>query len=145
LSIYRDAEARQAARSYYASWGSRVGASLLDALAVVVIVAVGFVIGEAFDAPGLAAALAIFGYVAYFVVGHGSAAGQTLGKKALAIGVRRFDGRRLGYARALWRFVAQSAIGLIPLINLLNLLSPRWDADNQCWHDKLAGTIVIRA
>jgi uncharacterized RDD family membrane protein YckC len=110
----------------YAGWWSRVGAALLDGI-------IAFV----------AVILAIAGYAGYYVLGHGSESGQTLGKKAASIAVRREGGGRAGYGVALWRFIAQFLIGVIPLIGILNLLAPLWDSKNQCWHDKLAGTVVV--
>jgi len=34
-------------------------------------------------------------------------------------------------------------LSFIPLVNLLNFLSPIWDSRNQAWHDKIAGTVVL--
>ena len=94
---------------------------------------------------GAALLLPLVGWIAYFVIGHGLPAGQTLGKKALRIAVRReSDGGPVGYGRSLGRFLAQAALGWSPLINILNLLAPLWSKKNQCWHDQLAHTVVVR-
>jgi uncharacterized RDD family membrane protein YckC len=127
----------------YAGWWSRVGAALLDGIIAFVLILAGAAIGGAMNVPAVAVILAIAWYACYYVLGHGSESGQTLGKKAASIAVRREGGGRAGYGVALWRFIAQFLIGVIPLIGILNLLAPLWDSKNQCWHDKLAGTVVV--
>lgn len=129
----------------YASWGSRVGAALIDGFCAFIVIVVGAAIGGALNSPAIAVTLAIGGYIGYYVIGHGSESGQTLGTKAVSIAVRRDGGERLGYGLALWRLVAQALLGFIPLVGLLNLLAPLWDSKNQCWHDKRAGSVVERA
>ncbi len=76
----------------------------------------------------------------------------TVGKHAVGLAVRRVDGSRISFGRALLRevvarqllFVAGGAfVGGLPLV--LDLLFPLWDAKAQSLHDKIAGTIVVRA
>jgi uncharacterized RDD family membrane protein YckC len=76
----------------------------------------------------------------------------TVGKHAVGLAVRRVDGSRLSLRRALLREVVArqllfAAAGLflggLPL--LLDLLFPLWDERSQSLHDKIAGTIVVRA
>jgi uncharacterized RDD family membrane protein YckC len=129
----------------YASWGSRVVAYLIDVLIATVIATMGLALGIAGNSMVLAVVLMVGAYIGYFVVGHGSASGQTLGKKSMAIAVRNADGRRIGYGVAFWRVVATWLIGLIPLAAVVDVLAPWWDSRNQAWHDKLANTVVVRA
>ena len=76
----------------------------------------------------------------------------TVGKHAVGLAVRRVDGSRISFGRALLRevvarqllFVAGGAfLGGLPM--LLDLLFPLWDDKAQSLHDKIAGTIVVRA
>lgn len=67
--------------------------------------------------------------------------GQTLGMRAWRIRVVRFDGSRVGWDRALLRFVAA-------LASAAALGAGFWwsffDARRRCWHDRLSGTLTIR-
>ena len=76
----------------------------------------------------------------------------TVGKHAVGLAVRRVDGSRISFGRAVLRevvarqllFVAGGAfVGGLPLV--LDLLFPLWDDKRQALHDKIAGTIVVRA
>ena len=76
----------------------------------------------------------------------------TVGKHAVGLAVRRVDGSRISFGRALVRevvarqllFVSGGAfLGGLPM--LLDLLFPLWDDQAQSLHDKIAGTIVVRA
>lgn len=129
--------------SSYASWGSRVAAAIIDAFILLVVI---FVFIEArialhSEAVGILALLSI---PAYYTIGHGSASGQTLGKRACSITVRRADDfGRLGYGGALWRFVIQGVLGVIPGLGLLNVMAPLWSDRKQAWHDRGARTVVL--
>ncbi len=76
----------------------------------------------------------------------------TVGKHAVGLAVRRVDGSRLTFRRALLReliarqllFVTAGAV-LAGLPLLLDLLFPLWDDRAQSLHDKIAGTIVVVA
>ena len=81
--------------------------------------------------------------------------GATWGKKALGISVRRRDrDGRLDWGSVVSRVgVVQglALLGLLPVLGfvaslagLLNYLWPLWDAKKQAWHDKAAGTNVVR-
>jgi uncharacterized RDD family membrane protein YckC len=69
--------------------------------------------------------------------------GQTLGKMALGIRVVGPDGTSPAY----WRAALRETVGkwLSQLILCLGYLWMLWDADQQTWHDKIAGTTVDRA
>lgn len=78
--------------------------------------------------------------IVYFTYFHGSV-GQTPGKMLCGLKVVRVNGEPLGYARAFLRWV-----GYLPssLIFGLGFLWIAWDRHKQAWHDKIAGTHVIR-
>lgn len=130
-------------------WWSRVGAHLVDQLALLALAVVaGLVVtgasggGDAGWAVGLIVYL--IGSPVYYTVGHGSRSGQTWGKRMCGIAVRdAADSGRVGYGQAFWRWLSMLILGLIPLAGILNYLAPLWTRDNQAWHDKMARTIVV--
>jgi uncharacterized RDD family membrane protein YckC len=68
--------------------------------------------------------------------------GVSFGKKRMSLAVRRLpDGGRPGIRRGLARTVGQ-ALSAIPL--WLGFWWALWDAKEQTWHDKMAGTLVVR-
>ncbi|TNF50636.1 RDD family protein [bacterium] len=67
--------------------------------------------------------------------------GQTLGKKLLGVCVVQTDGLPVSYSRALGRTVGYYISSLFFGLGFLWAL---WDGNNQTWHDKLAGTLVVR-
>lgn len=69
------------------------------------------------------------------------AVGGTAGKLILGMRVVKVNGARVGYGRALGRFLAS----LISIVCLgLGYLWIAWDKDKRGWHDHIAGTKVIR-
>jgi uncharacterized RDD family membrane protein YckC len=142
---------RQAAHSLpLASVGLRCGAFLLDYILMMLIPAVTISIALLFKRtlPDLAWTILYAGYAAalglilmnwiYLV----RTDGQTLGKRILGIRVVSADGGRLGYRAVLLRHLVGYPLNL--LCGGLGFLWMLWDSKQQGWHDKLAGTIVIR-
>ncbi|MBW3602616.1 MAG: RDD family protein [Actinobacteria bacterium] len=80
----------------------------------------------------------------YFTYLHATPAGQTVGNRV--VGVRIVDagaGGSIPYSRALIRYL-MSIVSGIPLA--LGYLWMLWDQPRrQTWHDKVAGTMVVRA
>jgi uncharacterized RDD family membrane protein YckC len=78
-------------------------------------------------------------YFCYFWSAQGG--GQTLGMRVLNIKVIRTDGTPLTFTQALIRYV-----GLIVSIACLfiGVIWAAFDANKQGWHDKIAGTYVVR-
>jgi uncharacterized RDD family membrane protein YckC len=143
------AQAPPGAERAYAGWGSRVGAYLLDSLIIVVPLVVLIVVGVAVDLW----ALVLIGYIGtlvapffYFTYFHG-ASGQTPGKRALGIRVASDEtGEPIGYGRAFGRYaitVVFAWVLFLPLV--LDYLWPLWDTKKQALHDKVVGSIVVRA
>ena len=127
-----------------ASWQRRAAAHMLDgAVAGTLSSLVGFGAGQLSLVLGVV--VGVCGYGLYFVLGHGSRSGQTPVKRLLGIAVRSSStGGRAGYGRALVRFCALVALGLTVLPVLVDFLWPLRDRRRQAWHDKAAGTIVVR-
>jgi len=78
--------------------------------------------------------------IAYYTYFHGST-GQTIGKMACRLKVIKVDGKPLGYGKAFLRWVGYIISGFI--FNL-GYLWAAWDKNKQAWHDKIAGSYVIR-
>lgn len=148
----------------YASWWSRVGASIIDGLIGFAIAIIPIVIGAilAFkdaetdpytgdvtggvDAGGIFVMIA--GYALIFAFGIWNAVfrqgrtGQTLGKQAVGIQVvNQNTGQFLGAGGAFLRWLMMTLLGGLCL---LNYLWPLWDAKKQTWHDMIADSVVIR-
>ena len=81
--------------------------------------------------------------LAYYVYFWSSAGGgQTLGMKALGIKVIKTDGSALSVTGGIIRYV-----GLIIafLCFFIGVIWVAFDANKQGWHDKIAGTYVVKA
>jgi uncharacterized RDD family membrane protein YckC len=130
-----------AAGGEYAGFWQRLLAYFIDSIIVV------FVAGIPAGIVGvLAGSLALF-YVVYipltvlyFAWGDGS--GGTWGKQVLNIGVASLEGGGdiglgRGFARAIIFF-----LGAIPLY--LGWFWMLWDEKKQTWHDKAAGSVVVK-
>ncbi|MEV0800574.1 CHAT domain-containing protein [Kribbella sp. NPDC050281] len=75
--------------------------------------------------------------------------GNTVGKRLLRLKVvRRLDGGPVGWGPSLLRWVVQLIAWIPGLLfgSIILYLSPFWDSTGgrQGWHDKLAGTIVVK-
>jgi uncharacterized RDD family membrane protein YckC len=78
----------------------------------------------------------------YFAFQESSAAGATLGKRALGLRVLRGDGMRLSFGRATGRFFAKIISGVILLIGFI---MAGFTERKRALHDMIADTVVIRA
>jgi uncharacterized RDD family membrane protein YckC len=78
--------------------------------------------------------------ITYFTYFHGST-GQTLGKMVCKLKVVRLNGDPLGYGKAFLRWIGYLLSGIILYLGFLWVA---WDKHKQGWHDKIAGTYVIR-
>ncbi len=112
-----------------AGFWERMGAAFLDVLLVGI---VGSVIGR----PPLGFLLTL----AYFVA-MWTWKGTTVGGVVLGLKVVRLDGQPVTLTVALVRALA-GAFSVI--VFFLGILWIAWDRDKQGWHDRIAGTVVIR-
>jgi uncharacterized RDD family membrane protein YckC len=108
----------------------RLGATLLDAIPIVLLV------GVLFEAPE---ALLVVWFV--YHVALWTWKGTTIGGIVFGLKIVRTDGRPINFAVALVR--ALSAF-LSAAVLLLGFFWAGWSADKQSWHDKIAGTVVVR-
>jgi uncharacterized RDD family membrane protein YckC len=80
-------------------------------------------------------------YYAYFWSSNSPWPGQTIGNKLLNIRVVRTDGSDLSLTTALIRYVGLF-ISIICLF--IGVIWAAFDPNKQGWHDKIAGTYVIK-
>ena len=78
--------------------------------------------------------------LAYFT-GMWAWKGNTIGGIVLGLKVVRMDGQPVTFAVALVRALA-AAFSIVVLF--LGFLWIAWDAERQGWHDKIAGTVVLK-
>ncbi len=67
--------------------------------------------------------------------------GSTLGKRIVGIQVVSADGRKFGIYRAVLRNLS-TVVSALPFG--LGFIAILWNKKNQCWHDAIVGTIVIK-
>jgi uncharacterized RDD family membrane protein YckC len=119
-----------------AGFWRRFAAALIDGivLSVVTVIFRLFLGTNGGSLVGLAISAVYFGYF------HGGT-GQTPGDAVMSIRVvDAGGGDRVGWGRALWRWLVSYASGFALLIGYLWMI---WDGEKQTWHDKAARTYVV--
>jgi uncharacterized RDD family membrane protein YckC len=132
----------------FAGIGSRFFASIVDGFLLGITtfaINVAFVSSIEPSAEGTSLALAqlinfalYLGYYTYFI----GNSGQTIGKKMLAIKVVTTHGEQPSYATALIRYIVSFVSGII---FALGYIWAFFNKEKQTWHDKAAGTYVVKA
>jgi uncharacterized RDD family membrane protein YckC len=142
----------------YASWWARLGAEILDSLVVGIPMGIALsIIGASSNVRTVVIPLALF---VYNTLLDGGPTGQTVGKRAAGITARADEtAGPLGLRRGAVRSSLVLALAIIGNYRLgdddsflvtLNVLAvvdglwPLWDPRRQSWHDKLAGSVVLR-
>jgi uncharacterized RDD family membrane protein YckC len=126
-----------------AGWWTRALAILIDAIGIGIIAAAvsGVLLGDTTGTryQGLST-LFQAAYFTYFWSAAGK--GQTLGSRALNIRVVKTDGSYLDYVGAFLRY-----IGFVVscVVFLIGVIWAAFDGQKQGWHDKIAGTYVVKA
>ncbi len=144
----------------------RLGARIIDAVIMIVVsiilLAVGVlsVIGiSSEDVTDEESATGVAVFIGFALVGAAvgiiyevsmiALKGQTLGKMATKIKVVRADnGLVPGWGKSIGRWIIPAALGFVPfvggLLSILVYVSLLWDKVRQGWHDKAAGTLVVK-
>jgi uncharacterized RDD family membrane protein YckC len=126
-----------------AGWGTRALAILIDAIGIgIIAAAISSILGadtQSRQYQGLSILLQA-AYFTYFWSAAGK--GQTLGSRALNIRVVKTDGSYLDYGGAFLRYIG-FVISCVAFF--LGVIWAAFDAQKQGWHDKIAGTYVVRA
>jgi uncharacterized RDD family membrane protein YckC len=155
-----------------ASWGSRLGAYLIDGLVLLVpgiilfFVIVAGAVGISGDDDDVAVGAAIGAFLLFFLIfaiisllyapllmmRQGQHNGQTWGKQLLGIRVVRDNGQPFTFGPAALREVVLKSLAvgvassIIPIIPwFLNFFWPLWDDENRALHDMAASTHVVQA
>lgn len=79
--------------------------------------------------------------IAFYLIMWVNFEGATPGKKVMAIKIVKVDGSKITYPVAFIRYIGYLISSFIFLLGFFWIL---WDKKKQGWHDKLAGTLVIR-
>ena len=131
----------------YASWGTRVGAYLVDSVVALPFGALAVILGMDFETGAINLFYPIFFLLAIVVSGYnrwflGGKTGQSWGRKALGIRlVGEQTGQPIGAGSA---FVRDLAHFLDSISCYVGWLFPLWDAKKQTFADKVMNTIVVR-
>ena len=122
---------------HYATWSQRVGASLLDSIAVVGLGAVGVLIHGIIGAVVIVSAILFALWNQYYRQGT---VGQTIGKSQVGIYLRReSDGAFIGVGMCILRGFAHTIDGFF----YVGYLWPIWDRKHQTFADKICATVVV--
>ena len=126
-----------------AGWWTRFLAILIDAIGIGIIAgAISSLLGadtQSRQYQGLSILLQA-AYFTYFWSAAGN--GQTLGSRALKIRVVKTDGSYLDYVGAFLRYIG---FVISCVVVFLGIIWAAFDAQKQGWHDKIAGTYVVKA
>ena len=146
----------------FAEPAARLGPKVIDAMILIGVIVVGIIVvllsvvaGEWGVGIGIVEGVLLssvmFGLVSFlYDPALIAVRGQTVGKMATRIRVVRADNRELpSWGRSFGRWAAPGALMFIPgvgfLLALICYASLTWDASRRGWHDKAAGTIVVKA
>jgi uncharacterized RDD family membrane protein YckC len=147
-----------------ASWGTRLAATLIDwlILLVPVVALIAIVVGVAFGSDTGRIVTTIIGFLVYLGVAlvyapvlmsrDGPRNGQTWGKQILGIRVVRDGGEPMTFWYAALREIVVKGLAvsvasaIIPFIPwFLNFFWPLWDDQNRALHDMIVSTHVVQA
>ena len=124
-------------------FGPRFVATIIDGIILTVVnFVLGLVFGMMGDSGGFIASLLSIvisiGYYIYFW----TSSGQTIGHSVMKIKVVAVDGSKLDVTKAILRYVGYMVSAAIFFLGFIWVL---FDANKQGWHDKIAGTYVVKA
>ncbi len=121
----------------YGSFWRRFGGYLIDAIIVGIISGIVTVI---VSSPTGSPVLGFLIGLGYYVTLNAN--GGTWGKRVVSLRLEdATTGEDIGYPRALVRYIVAIASALVLLLGYLWCI---WDSRKQTWHDKAAGSVVVR-
>ena len=137
-----------------ANIGTRFWARLIDVVvlavpSIVLLVLSGVDLGTGRFEPPLWTRAAVLVIAALYEISFVAMTGQTIGKRLLKIQVVDVTtGRPPALGGASIRYLVHGVLALVPLVGsvleLLVYLSAIWSPTRQGWHDRAAGTVVVR-
>jgi uncharacterized RDD family membrane protein YckC len=126
-----------------AGWGTRALAIILDAIGVGIIAgAVSGILGGDLTTRQYQGLSTLFQAVYFTYFWSAAGKGQTLGGRALNIRVVKTDGSYLDYFGAFLRYIG---FVISCAVFLIGIIWAAFDPQKQGWHDKIAGTYVVKA
>jgi len=126
-----------------AGWGTRALAIFIDAIGIGIIAgAVSAIIGGDLSSRQYQGLSTLFQAVYFTYFWSAAGKGQTLGSRALNIRVVKTDGSYLDYVGAFLRYIG---FVISCVVFFLGVIWAAFDAQKQGWHDKIAGTYVVKA
>ena len=127
-----------------APYSLRLVGYLIDGVIVFVAFLIIALVAAGLDSTILTIAASIAGFLsAGLLIGGWN--GQTVGMKAMGIRcVNGADASKVEYSTSFLRAFVHAIFEIIPIVLIVDLLWPLWDARNQTLHDKVASTIVVK-
>jgi uncharacterized RDD family membrane protein YckC len=151
------------ATAVYAGWWTRVGATVFDWLILLIPSLGAYIVGDAVANSGIGTLLSSAVEAAYLIILLSRPAGQTLGNRLMGTRVRdvvtggaltRQQAVRRWLPYALYDVLQYAGGGLntsagtwslsISLLALIDILYPLMNDRKQTWHDRFAGTVVVK-
>jgi len=126
-----------------AGWATRALAIIIDAIGIGIIAAiVSSILGDDPTSSRNQGLATLFQAVYFTYFWSAAGKGQTLGSRALNIRVVKTDGSYLDYFGAFLRYIG---FFISCVVLLIGVIWAAFDAQKQGWHDKIAGTYVVKA
>jgi uncharacterized RDD family membrane protein YckC len=123
----------------------RLISTFIDGIVMSIVFGIASAVGGMMGDSGTIIALLLmlvvaFGYYPYFW----ASSGQTPGKKIMGIKVVKKEGGLVSFGGGILRMVGYLVDSIVFGLPI-GFLWAFFDKDQQCWHDKMAGTIVVKA
>jgi uncharacterized RDD family membrane protein YckC len=129
-----------------AGFALRFGAFMFDLLPLMILLFVSGLLASQFLAFGTLIQYSSFGLAAIFLVFNfiflAGRTGQTVGKRLIGIRIITVDQRRATTKQIVMRHILGYPLSMA--VFTLGFLWLLWDRRQQGWHDKMAGTLVVR-
>ena len=123
----------------YGGFGDRIGAMLIDGIILIVPnLALTYLVPDEL----VGGIITLIMYWLYFAIQESGTSQATIGKKAVGLKVTSENGERITFGQATGRHFGQYISCIILFIGYFMVL---WDKKNQALHDKMAGTLVVKA
>lgn len=125
-------------------FGPRLVAYIIDAIIVGVVYWIITIVFALFgnDALTMLGSLLAFVFALGYYIYFWGTSGQTPGKSVMKIKIVAVDGSAMSMGKAVMRLIGYVISGVIIYLGFIWIL---FDANKQGWHDKIAGTYVVKA
>jgi uncharacterized RDD family membrane protein YckC len=127
----------------YAGFGPRLGALVIDAVVLLPVTALGWWVQTRSPAGAVLGAVLLLVLTNGYEIGLTATWGQTLGKRAMDIQVRKADGAKVGWGTALLRRLPVLLTGVISLIAAAALAATLTQADFDSTYGVLQRAAIV--